>query len=130
MPLGGRVLDPRALTSLPQWKSFDFFDVAQINLPTDEVQQLFESNEISSVATGSDSLFIGSHDGWVSIISKTWNVLRRFQAHDIGSITHMRQVEGTSVLVTVAVSRAVMLPAVENLYMCSGSDMVAGGPKQ
>ncbi|KAH7133056.1 hypothetical protein B0J13DRAFT_92789 [Dactylonectria estremocensis] len=84
------------------WKSFDFFDVAQIPLPADETQQLFEGNEISSVCTGSDSLFVGSHDGWVSIIGAAWNVVRRFQAHEIGSITHMRQVEGTSVLVTVA----------------------------
>lgn len=30
--------------------------------------------------------------------------MRSFQAHETGSITHMRQVEGTSLLVTVAVS--------------------------
>ncbi|KAH6999739.1 hypothetical protein EDB80DRAFT_121589 [Ilyonectria destructans] len=84
------------------WKSFDFFDVAKIPLPTEETQQLFEGNEISSICTGSDSFFLGSHDGWVSIIGKTWNVIRRFQAHETGGITHMRQLEGTSVLVTVA----------------------------
>ncbi|KAI5458190.1 hypothetical protein BGZ63DRAFT_392842 [Mariannaea sp. PMI_226] len=84
------------------WKSFDFFDVTQIALPEEDTQQLFEGNEISSITTGSDSLFVGTHDGWVNIIGKAWNVIRRFQAHETGSITHMRQVEGTSILVTVA----------------------------
>ncbi|CAM1510528.1 Fc.00g008630.m01.CDS01 [Cosmosporella sp. VM-42] len=84
------------------WKSFDFFEVAQIAIPDDETQQLFESNEISSVCTGSDSFFLGSYDGWVSIVGKNWKVIRKFQAHDAGGVTHMRQVEGTSLLVTVA----------------------------
>lgn len=86
-----------------QWKSFDFFDVTQITLPDDEVRQLFEGNEISSICTGSDSLFVGTLDGYVSIIGKAWTTVRRFQAHEIGAITQMKQVEGTSVLVTVAV---------------------------
>ncbi|KAJ9429577.1 hypothetical protein QL093DRAFT_2166013 [Fusarium oxysporum] len=70
---------------------FDFFDVVQINIADDETRQLFEGNEISSVCAGSDSLFLGSFDGYVSII----NNHGRF-------ITHMRQVEGTSLLLTVA----------------------------
>ncbi|OPB39686.1 Vacuolar protein sorting-associated protein Vps11 [Trichoderma guizhouense] len=83
------------------WKSFDFFDVTQVALPDDETRQLFESNDISSVCTGSDSLFLGSNDGYVSILGKGWKVIRRFQAHE-ARITHMRQVEGTSLLVTIA----------------------------
>jgi hypothetical protein len=88
------------------WKSFDFFEVAQISLPDDESRQLFESNEVSSLCTGSESLFIGSVTGWVSILGKGFKALRKFQAHDTGSITQMRQVEGTSLLVTVSVSAA------------------------
>ncbi|KAM0233513.1 hypothetical protein ACHAPO_007212 [Fusarium lateritium] len=84
------------------WKSFDFFDVAQITLAEDETRQLFEGNEISSVCAGSDSLFLGSFDGYVSIINKSWKVVKRFQAYEAGSITHMRQVERTSLLLTVA----------------------------
>ncbi|WAO83032.1 E3 ubiquitin-protein ligase PEP5 [Fusarium falciforme] len=84
------------------WKSFDFFDVTQINLADDETRQLFEGNEIASVCAGSDSLFIGSFDGYVSIIGKAWKIIKRFQAYEAGSITHMRQVEGTSLLLTVA----------------------------
>lgn len=86
-----------------QWKSFDFFDVVQINIADDETRQLFEGSEISSVCAGSDSLFLGSFDGYVSIINKSWKIVKRFQAYEAGSITHMRQVEGTSLLLTVAV---------------------------
>ncbi|PHH68664.1 hypothetical protein CDD80_7363 [Ophiocordyceps camponoti-rufipedis] len=84
------------------WKSFDFFDVSNVALADDDVRQLFESSDISSVCAGSDSLFVGSNDGSVSIIGKSWKVIRKFQAHDVGRIAHMRQVEGTSILVTVA----------------------------
>ena len=86
-----------------QWKSFDFFDVNPVKLGDDETRNFFESNEISSVCSGSDSLFLGSFDGYVRIVGTSWKVVRAFVAHDAGSITHMRQVEGTSLLVTVAV---------------------------
>lgn len=36
------------------------------------------------------------------IISRAFKVLRTFQAHETGSITYMKQVEGTSLLVTIA----------------------------
>ncbi|KAM3557100.1 hypothetical protein MY1884_004710 [Beauveria asiatica] len=84
------------------WKSFDFFDVSQVSSPEAEAAQLFESNDVSSVCAGSDSLFLGSADGSVSILAKNWKVMNKFQAHDAGQVTHMRQVEGTSILVTVA----------------------------
>ncbi|KAL2264233.1 hypothetical protein VTK26DRAFT_65 [Humicola hyalothermophila] len=100
------------------WKSFDFFDASQITLPTSssaspnpsvdapdtDTRALFESsNEIASLCTGSGSLFLGSHDGVVRIVGPSWRVVRSFVAYEAGgSITHMRQVEGTSYLVTVA----------------------------
>ncbi|KAG8413506.1 Vacuolar protein sorting-associated protein 11 [Metarhizium acridum] len=84
------------------WKSFDFFEVSQVSLPDDDTRSLFDANEISSICSGSDSLFLGGSDGSVSIIGKSWKVVRTFQAHDAGRVTHMRQVEGTSLLVTVA----------------------------
>ncbi|TWU73892.1 hypothetical protein ED733_002906 [Metarhizium rileyi] len=84
------------------WKSFDFFEVSHLSLPDDETRNLFDTNEISSICSGSDSLFVGGSDGSVSIIGKSWKVVRKFQAHDVGRVTHMRQVEGTSLLVTVA----------------------------
>ncbi|KAL2160790.1 hypothetical protein VTH06DRAFT_987 [Thermothelomyces fergusii] len=82
---------------------------------------LFENNEVSAVCSGSDSLFLGGYDGTVRIVGPSWKVVRCFRAYDdaasggLGgpgdgggpgaapvSITHMRQVEGTSLLVTVA----------------------------
>ncbi|KAG5978498.1 hypothetical protein E4U54_007032 [Claviceps lovelessii] len=45
---------------------------------------------------------MGGNDGTVSILGKNWNVLRRFQAHETGRVTHLRQVEGTSLLISVA----------------------------
>ncbi|CAK7271454.1 Vacuolar protein sorting-associated protein 11 [Sporothrix epigloea] len=84
------------------WKSFDFFDVNQANPGDDELRVFFESNEISSVCSGSDSLFLGSYDGYVRIVGPSWKIVRSFLAHETGSITHMRQVEGTSLLVTVS----------------------------
>ncbi|KAK8094198.1 WD40 repeat-like protein [Apiospora hydei] len=84
------------------WKAFDFFEVSQVKLGDDETRSFFENNEVSSVCSGSDSLFLGSFDGYVRIIGPSWKVVRSFQAHESGRIAHMRQVEGTSLLVTVA----------------------------
>ncbi|RYC54068.1 hypothetical protein CHU98_g12144 [Xylaria longipes] len=84
------------------WKAFDFFEVSQIKLGDDETRSFFENNEISSVCSGSESLFLGSDNGYVRIIGSSWKVVRSFQAHETGRITHMRQVEGTSLLVTVS----------------------------
>ncbi|KAI1091158.1 vacuolar protein sorting-associated protein 11 [Rostrohypoxylon terebratum] len=84
------------------WKAFDFFEVGQVKLGDDETRSFFENNEISSVCSGSDSLFLGSDNGYVRIIGPSWKIVRGFHAHDTGRITHMRQVEGTSLLVTVS----------------------------
>ncbi|KAM0815289.1 putative Vacuolar protein sorting protein-like protein [Seiridium cardinale] len=88
--------------ALLMWKAFDYFEVSQVKLGDDETRSFFENNEISSVCSGSDSLFLGSFDGYVRIIGTSWKICRSFHAHESGRITHMRQVEGTSLLVTVA----------------------------
>jgi len=88
--------------ALTSWKTFDFFEVSQVNPPDDESRSFFDNNEISCVCSGSESLFLGSHDGVVRILSSSFKILRTFQAHDTGSITHMKQVEGTSLLVTIS----------------------------
>lgn len=94
--------DPPTDLSL-QWKSFDFFDVTPVKLADDETRHLFENNEISCVTSGSENLFLGSYDGFVRIVGSGWKVVQSFRAHDVGAVTHMRQVEGTALLVTVAV---------------------------
>lgn len=84
-----------------QWKTFDFFDVTRVTF-NGEDNSFFENNEISCVCSGSENLFLGSSDGVVRIVSSSFKVLRSFQAYDAGSITHMKQVDGTSLLVTIA----------------------------
>ncbi|KAG9243541.1 vacuolar protein sorting protein-like protein [Calycina marina] len=88
--------------ALTSWKTFDFFEVSQVKAPDDETRSLFENNDISCCCSGSENLFLGSNDGTVRILSSTFKILRTFQAHDVGSIAHMKQVEGTSLLVTIA----------------------------
>lgn len=77
-----------------------------MQLGDDETRNFLESGEISSVCSGSESLFLGSEDGHVRIIGPSWKIVRSFLAHETGSIRHMRQVEGTSFLVTVSVRAA------------------------
>ncbi|KAI9846550.1 MAG: hypothetical protein M1838_001246 [Thelocarpon superellum] len=89
--------------ALTSWKSFNFFDVSQVKPPDEgESSRVFGNSDISCVCSGSDNLFLGSTDGFVRILSRTFKVVRAFQAHETASITHMKQVEGTSLLVTIS----------------------------
>ncbi|KAF2654373.1 vacuolar protein sorting-associated protein 11 [Lophiostoma macrostomum CBS 122681] len=81
---------------------FKFFDVTQVKLPDDESSFLSEPGNITSVVSGSESIFFGSADGVVRIVSQAFKVVRSFRAHDAGSITHMKQIQGTALLVTIA----------------------------
>ena len=54
------------------------------------------------MCSGSDNLFAGSNDGHVRILSQAFKVVRTFKAYDTGSITHMKQVDGTALLVTIS----------------------------
>lgn len=54
------------------------------------------------MASGSENVFFGSSDGIVRILSQAFKVVRSFKAHDTGAITHMKQVQGTSLLVTIS----------------------------
>ncbi|KAF2460758.1 vacuolar protein sorting protein 11 [Lineolata rhizophorae] len=81
--------------------AFRFFDVTQVKLSDEESSALFDGN-VTCVASGSDNVFFGTADGIVRILSQAFKVVRSFKAHDVGSITHMKQVQGTSLLVTIA----------------------------
>ncbi|KAF2271412.1 vacuolar protein sorting-associated protein 11 [Westerdykella ornata] len=81
---------------------FKFFDVTPVKLPDDESSLLSEPGTITSVVSGSESIFLGSADGVVRILSQAFKVVRSFRAHDSGAITHMKQVQGTALLVTIA----------------------------
>ncbi|XP_014553107.1 hypothetical protein COCVIDRAFT_29624 [Bipolaris victoriae FI3] len=84
-----------------KWQ-FRFFDVSQVKLPDDEGAFLSEIGDITCIVSGSESIFFGGADGVVRIVSEAFKVVRTFKAHDTGSITHMKQIEGTSLLVTIA----------------------------
>ncbi|PKY03360.1 vacuolar assembly/sorting protein PEP5/VPS11 [Aspergillus campestris IBT 28561] len=86
--------------ALTSWKAFNFFDASQVKLP-DESSSVF-SSDVASICTGSSNLFLGSADGLVHIVSSAFKVVQSFRASDNGSITHIKQIEGTSLLVTIA----------------------------
>ncbi|KAI9842260.1 MAG: hypothetical protein M1830_007817, partial [Pleopsidium flavum] len=96
--------------ALTSWKTFNFFDVSQVKPPDDgENAAVFDvrypyvnPNDLSCICTGSNNIFLGSNDGYVRILSQAFKLIRSFKAHEIGSITHMKQVEDTSLLVTIA----------------------------
>ncbi|OBT91139.1 hypothetical protein VE02_00048 [Pseudogymnoascus sp. 03VT05] len=89
--------------ALTSWKSFDFFSATQITPPsTPDTASIFAASAITAITSGSDSLFLASPDGDIRILSRGFRVQKCWQAHDVGVITHMRQIEGTSLLVTIA----------------------------
>ncbi|CAK96885.1 uncharacterized protein An11g00940 [Aspergillus niger] len=59
------------------------------------------SSDIISLSTGSANIFLGSSDGFVHIISTNFKLVRSFRASETGSIAHIKQIEGTSLLVTI-----------------------------
>ncbi|KAL4803839.1 hypothetical protein BDV18DRAFT_39889 [Aspergillus unguis] len=86
--------------ALTSWKAFNFFDVSPVKLPEDS-SALF-SSETSCLCSGSANLFLGTNDGFVHTVSSSFKVVQSFKASDNGSITHIKQLEGTSLLVTIA----------------------------
>ncbi|KAL4990113.1 hypothetical protein BDW68DRAFT_155080 [Aspergillus falconensis] len=86
--------------ALTSWKAFNFFDVSPVKLPGDS-SSLFDS-ETSCLCTGSANLFLGTTDGFVHTFTSSFKVVQSFKASDNGSITHIKQLEGTSLLVTIA----------------------------
>ncbi|OJJ37660.1 hypothetical protein ASPWEDRAFT_106703 [Aspergillus wentii DTO 134E9] len=83
-----------------QWKAFNFFDISPVKL-SEESSSVF-NHDISCICTGSANLFLGSTDGVVHTVSSAFKVVQSFKAYDAGSITHMKQIEGTSLLVTIS----------------------------
>ncbi|MCJ1311962.1 hypothetical protein MMC25_005636 [Agyrium rufum] len=88
--------------ALASGRIFNFFDVAYIKAPDEEQTSLFNNNDPRSVCSGSGSLFFGTNDGQVKIISESLKAVKAFQAHDAGSVTFMKQVKDTAFLVTIS----------------------------
>ncbi|KAL4921451.1 hypothetical protein BDW62DRAFT_129178 [Aspergillus aurantiobrunneus] len=86
--------------ALTSWKAFNFFDVSPVKLP-DDSSPLFTS-DASCLCSGSANLFLGTTDGFVHTVSSSFKIVQSFRASDNGSVTHIKQIEGTSLLVTIA----------------------------
>ncbi|KAL9610299.1 MAG: hypothetical protein Q9167_004990 [Letrouitia subvulpina] len=110
-----------------QWKTFNFFDVSEVKPPDSENSPLFDSNDLSCVCSGSDNLFLGSSNGLVRILSQAFKVVRTFQAYDAGSITHMKQIDGSSLLVTIA--EDLSNEPVLKVWALDKTEKQTGGPK-
>ncbi|KAI5787116.1 hypothetical protein EDC01DRAFT_617888, partial [Geopyxis carbonaria] len=64
--------------------------------------------DITSLTVGSDNLFLGTSDGRVHVVSSSFKIVRTFSTYEAdydyrgGAITHLKQVEGTSLLATIS----------------------------
>ncbi|KAM5438168.1 Vacuolar protein sorting-associated protein 11 [Microsporum canis] len=112
--------------ALTSWKTFNFFDVSQVEFVDGEGSSIF-TNDISCVCTGSDNLFVGTTNGAVHILSRAYKVVRSFRAYDGGSVTHMRQVPSTSYLVTV--SEDLSNEPVLKVWALNETEKKTGGPR-
>jgi len=106
--------------ALTSWKAFPFFTVSQIPVPADDdgsyVFDVFVlspiwwppsddgQNEVTSLTTGSESIFLGTSQGSVRILSRSFKVVRSFPVADRpgASVTHVKQIPGTAYLVTIS----------------------------
>ncbi|PUU79070.1 hypothetical protein B9Z19DRAFT_1082628 [Tuber borchii] len=95
--------------ALGSWKSFNFFIVTPVKAidESDNVPPLFEGADITALTSGSDTLFIGTSVGIVHVVNSAFKIVRSFPTYEndsehVGSIRHIKQVEGTKLLVTVS----------------------------
>ena len=81
------------------------------------------------LATGSDSLFLGTSSGSVRILSRALKVVRSFQAsdHDNIAVTHIKQVQDTAYLVTI--SEDLSSEPQLRVWALDTPDKKTGGPK-
>ncbi|KIW12066.1 hypothetical protein PV08_09340 [Exophiala spinifera] len=115
--------------ALSSWKHFPFFNVSQVPVPADEEGSYIFENDIVSIATGSESLFLGSSDGSVRILSRALKVVRTFHASDTldASITHIRQIPETPFLVTI--SENLSSEPLLKVWALDKTEKKTGGPR-
>lgn len=89
----------------------------------------FWQSDIVSLATGSDSLFLGSANGTVRVLSRALKVVRTFTASDTpdGTISHIHHVPDTSYLITLAENLSTD-PALK-VWALDKTEKRTGGPK-
>ncbi|KAL8821396.1 MAG: hypothetical protein Q9223_000545 [Gallowayella weberi] len=113
--------------ALTSWKTFNFFDISEVKPADSETASLLNSPDLSSICSGSENIFLGSSDGRIRIVSNGFKVIRTFHTHDSGSITHIKQIEGTSLLITI--SEDLSTEPVLKVWVLDKPDKHTGGPK-
>jgi hypothetical protein len=85
------------------------------------------------LTTGSDNLFLGSSDGKVQVINSAFKIARTFSTAEggftqaSGAVTHLKQIEGTSLLVTI--SEDLSSEPVLKVWALDKLDKKTGDPK-
>ncbi len=134
--------------ALTSWKAFQFFSKTELPVPADEdggypfdvilcprlltdigLPQSLLQSDLTSVTTGSESLFLGDSHGTVRVLSKAFKVIRTFRAADSpdASIVHLKQLPNTSFLVTVA--EDLSSDPVLKVWALDKIEKKTGGPK-
>jgi len=116
--------------ALTSWKQFPFFSVSQVPIAADEDGDYIFSNDIRCLTTGSESLYLGTEQGTVRILSKAFRVLRSFQASDTpgAAVSHVRQIPGTTYLATI--SEDLTSEATLRLWSLDKTDKKTGSPQR
>lgn len=57
---------------------------------------------MSCIATGNDHVYVGTPDGTLRLLDKSFKTVQLFRAHESGSITHIKAIPNSSLLVTLA----------------------------
>lgn len=57
---------------------------------------------MSCVVAGADHVFVGTPDGTLRLLDHSFKTVQSFKAHETGSITHIKQIPNSSLLVTLA----------------------------
>ena len=133
--------------ALTSWKAFQFFSKTELPVPADEdghypfdVRSSTASlvslrcltsyqNDLTSLATGGESLFLGDSNGVVRILSRAFKVIRSFRAADSAeaAITPLKQVSNTSLLITIA--EDLSNDPVLKVWALDKTEKKTGGPK-
>ncbi|KAK4574463.1 Vacuolar protein sorting-associated protein 11 [Recurvomyces mirabilis] len=88
--------------ALTSWKSFRFFDVSAVRLPTGDGSIPLDQGNVSATAAGASNILVGTPGGVVHLLDKSFKSSRSWKAHDAGSVTHVKQILDTSYLLTLA----------------------------
>jgi vacuolar protein sorting-associated protein 11 len=101
-----------------------------VSLSSDDLSAHFLSKgDLTSIATGAETLFLGDANGNVRILSRAFKVIRSFRAADsaAASIVQLKQVPNTSLLISIA--EDLSNDPVLKVWALDKSEKKTGGPR-